>query len=294
MRPKLHAEFPSLKTTELSSLLALRWKEASDEVRSPFQEKERRDRERYLNAMIKWKTDEDKTNTEQQQKHQEDPEEAQEGEPSLATGGREEDDGRNIITSAAAQVRNTPLDSASVSWGHLSFGGGRIESRTAPLGSGGLTSLSRVSGGLGDKMGASDLTRHSHSGSDWGTSMESRSSSNSGTSYKGASRQKRGSSNTSTSSSASTSSGKSSSTNKEGAESSVKDKAKERVKDYCFTAATGTRASEESDMQITDDGDEAIYDGATIMKMGASADLAALYDDGARFTSFSAQLQKPW
>jgi hypothetical protein len=124
--------------------------------------------------------------------------------------------------------------------------------------------------------------------------MESRSSSNCGTSYKGASRQKRGSSNTSTSSSASTSSGKSSSTNKEGAESSVKDKAKakERVKDYCFTAAT--RASEESDMKITDDGEEASYDGATIMKMGASADLAALYDDGARFTSFSAQLQKPW
>ena len=58
MRPLVRAENPDMKNTELSSLLAQKWRESSDETKKPFMDREIMERENYHEAMSKWKEEE--------------------------------------------------------------------------------------------------------------------------------------------------------------------------------------------------------------------------------------------
>jgi hypothetical protein len=58
MRPHIRAEFPDMKNTDISGVLAQRWRDASEEEKRPHLEKELRDREKYHEDMTKWKGEE--------------------------------------------------------------------------------------------------------------------------------------------------------------------------------------------------------------------------------------------
>ena len=55
MRPHIRAQYPNLKNTDVSSVLAQRWHEASEEEKRPHIERELRDREKYHEDMAAWK-----------------------------------------------------------------------------------------------------------------------------------------------------------------------------------------------------------------------------------------------
>ena len=55
MRPEIRLQYPNLKNTDLSSVLAQKWHEASDEAKRPHIERELRDREKYHEDMGHWK-----------------------------------------------------------------------------------------------------------------------------------------------------------------------------------------------------------------------------------------------
>ena len=55
MRPEIRAQYPNLKNTDVSSVLAQRWHEASEEEKRPHIERELRDREKYHEDMAAWK-----------------------------------------------------------------------------------------------------------------------------------------------------------------------------------------------------------------------------------------------
>ena len=55
MRPEIRAQYPNLKNTDVSSVLAQRWHEASEEEKRPHIERELRDREKYHEEMAAWK-----------------------------------------------------------------------------------------------------------------------------------------------------------------------------------------------------------------------------------------------
>lgn len=58
MRPTIRTQQPHLKNTEISSVLAERWKNASEEEKRPHLEKEIQEREKYHNEMLRWKEEE--------------------------------------------------------------------------------------------------------------------------------------------------------------------------------------------------------------------------------------------
>ena len=58
MRPTIRMQQPHLKNTEISSVLAERWKNASEEEKRPHLEKEILEREKYHVEMVKWKEEE--------------------------------------------------------------------------------------------------------------------------------------------------------------------------------------------------------------------------------------------
>ena len=53
MRPRLRALNPTMKNTDISGLLAERWKSASEEERRPHLERELRDRNAYHAEMAR-------------------------------------------------------------------------------------------------------------------------------------------------------------------------------------------------------------------------------------------------
>ena len=55
MRPEIRLQYPNLKNTDLSSILAQKWHEASVEAKRPHIERELRDREKYHEDMAHWK-----------------------------------------------------------------------------------------------------------------------------------------------------------------------------------------------------------------------------------------------
>jgi hypothetical protein len=55
MRPEIRALYPNLKNTDVSSVLAQRWHEASEEAKRPHIERELKDREKYHEDMAHWK-----------------------------------------------------------------------------------------------------------------------------------------------------------------------------------------------------------------------------------------------
>jgi hypothetical protein len=57
MRQEVRAKYPDLKNTELSSMLAVMWRDATDEVKQPHLEREAGERERYHEKMVVWKQD---------------------------------------------------------------------------------------------------------------------------------------------------------------------------------------------------------------------------------------------
>jgi hypothetical protein len=58
MRPFIRAQYPNLKNTDVSSLLAKQWHAASFEEKKPHIERELREREKYHEDMSKWKEEE--------------------------------------------------------------------------------------------------------------------------------------------------------------------------------------------------------------------------------------------
>jgi HMG (high mobility group) box len=58
MRPEIRAQHPNLKNTDVSSVLAQKWHEASDEEKRPHIQRELKDREKYHRDMARWKEDE--------------------------------------------------------------------------------------------------------------------------------------------------------------------------------------------------------------------------------------------
>ena len=55
MRPEIRAQYPNLKNTDVSSVLAQKWHETSEEEKRPHIERELRDREKYHEDMAAWK-----------------------------------------------------------------------------------------------------------------------------------------------------------------------------------------------------------------------------------------------
>ena len=62
MRPEIRLQYPHLKNTDVSSVLAQKWHEASDEAKRPHIERELRDREKYHEDMAAWKEGESERN----------------------------------------------------------------------------------------------------------------------------------------------------------------------------------------------------------------------------------------
>ena len=58
MRPEIRAQHPNLKNTDVSSVLAQKWHEASEEEKRPHIQRELKDREKYHRDMARWKEDE--------------------------------------------------------------------------------------------------------------------------------------------------------------------------------------------------------------------------------------------
>ena len=58
MRPEIRLQYPHLKNTDVSSVLAQKWHEASKEEKKPHIERELRDREKYHEDMAQWRQDE--------------------------------------------------------------------------------------------------------------------------------------------------------------------------------------------------------------------------------------------
>ena len=58
MRPEIRAQYPNLKNTDVSSVLAQKWHEATDEAKRPHIERELKDREKYHEEMARWKAEE--------------------------------------------------------------------------------------------------------------------------------------------------------------------------------------------------------------------------------------------
>ncbi|GLE06355.1 hypothetical protein PINS_up015602 [Pythium insidiosum] len=54
MRPRIKAENPDMKNTEISKQLGEAWSKATDAQKAPFMEKEREDRARYKREMEEW------------------------------------------------------------------------------------------------------------------------------------------------------------------------------------------------------------------------------------------------
>lgn len=61
VRPKIHADDPSLTMTDVSRQIGQRWKELSPEEREPYEESARRDRERYGREMKIYKENQQST-----------------------------------------------------------------------------------------------------------------------------------------------------------------------------------------------------------------------------------------
>lgn len=64
-RKDIKDRFPDMKNTEVSRLLGEHWRNASEEERSPFIEKEKVEREKYKIAIADWRTDYEKKKEEQ-------------------------------------------------------------------------------------------------------------------------------------------------------------------------------------------------------------------------------------
>ena len=58
MRSEIRQQYPNLKNTDVSSVLAQKWHEASDEAKRPHIERELKDREKYHKDMARWKAEE--------------------------------------------------------------------------------------------------------------------------------------------------------------------------------------------------------------------------------------------
>mmetsp|Transcript_105687 Transcript_105687/g.207263 ORF Transcript_105687/g.207263 Transcript_105687/m.207263 type:complete len:335 (+) Transcript_105687:93-1097(+) len=59
MRPQIREEFPALKNSEVSVVLAKRWKSATEEEKRPHLERERLDRQQYYRDLAVWKAAEE-------------------------------------------------------------------------------------------------------------------------------------------------------------------------------------------------------------------------------------------
>ena len=55
MRPEVRAQYPDMKNTDISGLLAKKWHQASEEEKKPYLVKELKEREKYHEDMGKWK-----------------------------------------------------------------------------------------------------------------------------------------------------------------------------------------------------------------------------------------------
>lgn len=58
MRSEIRLQYPNLKNTDVSSVLAQKWHEASEEAKRPHIERELRDREKYHKDMARWRAEE--------------------------------------------------------------------------------------------------------------------------------------------------------------------------------------------------------------------------------------------
>ena len=58
MRPKVRAQNPQMKNTDISGVLAQLWREGTEEEKLPHIERELRDREKYHEDMSRWKQEE--------------------------------------------------------------------------------------------------------------------------------------------------------------------------------------------------------------------------------------------
>ena len=58
IRSEVRDKNPDISNTELSSLLAQMWREASDETKLPHLQRENREREKYQKEMVRWKAQE--------------------------------------------------------------------------------------------------------------------------------------------------------------------------------------------------------------------------------------------
>jgi len=56
MRPRIKAENPEMKNTEISKQLGEAWSKATKAQKAPFVEKEKEDRARYKREMEEWNT----------------------------------------------------------------------------------------------------------------------------------------------------------------------------------------------------------------------------------------------
>lgn len=59
MRPRIREELPGLKNSEVSVVLAQRWREASEAAKRPHQDRERADRQKYYEDLALWKASEE-------------------------------------------------------------------------------------------------------------------------------------------------------------------------------------------------------------------------------------------
>jgi hypothetical protein len=57
MRPEVRAQYPELKNTDISGVLANLWRTCLDEVKKPHIDRERIEREKYHEDMGKWKVE---------------------------------------------------------------------------------------------------------------------------------------------------------------------------------------------------------------------------------------------
>ena len=55
MRAEVREKHPNIQNTELSSLLAQMWRDATDEIKRPHLEREGREREKYQEELVRWK-----------------------------------------------------------------------------------------------------------------------------------------------------------------------------------------------------------------------------------------------
>lgn len=71
MRPRIKAEHPEMKNTEISKQLGEAWSKATDAQKAPFVQKEKEDRDRYKREMEEWNNNKhDRELAEAQRQHQ--------------------------------------------------------------------------------------------------------------------------------------------------------------------------------------------------------------------------------